>query len=221
MLALVEEVRGLEARAEARSESRREKVHARGQLTPRERIAVLLDPGSPFLELRNLHGYLVDEEDPEQALPGASSIGGIGFVAGTRVLLAASDSGIAAGAITTSGMRKTLRLQDIAYENRLPMINLTESGGADLPFQSEIFVRGGHGFRLPMINLTESAGANLLQYRVEMWSDGGRTFANMARHSAAGLPVITVLHGSGTAGGAYVPAMSDENNTISPFQRLT
>ncbi len=180
MLELVEKVRGLEQRAEDASESRRGRFEARGQLTPRQRVAHLLDPGAPFLELGNLRGYLVDDDNPETSLPGGSSIVGIGFVAGTRVMVAAADSGINAGAVTNAGLQKTLRAQDIALENRLPMINLSES-----------------------------AGANLLQYRVEMWSEGGRSFANMARNSAAGLPVITVLHGSGTAGGAYVPGMSD------------
>ena len=180
MLALVDELRALEQRAEDASESRRPRFEKRGQLTPRQRVAHLLDPGSPFLELGNLRGHLVDDEDPETSLPGGSSIVGIGFVSGTRVMVAAADSGINAGAVTTAGMEKTLRAQDIALENRLPVINLSES-----------------------------AGANLLAYRVEMWSEGGRSFANMAKLSAAGIPVITVLHGSGTAGGAYVPGMSD------------
>lgn len=180
MLALVQQLRTAEGQAEAKSESKAAKFASRGQLLPRQRVALLLDPGAPFLELGNLAGYLVDDEDPAASIPGGSSIVGIGFVRGTRVMVAASDSGIGAGAITIPGLDKTLRAQDIALENRLPMINLSES-----------------------------AGANLLEYRVEFWSDGGRSFANMARHSAAGLPVITVLHGSGTAGGAYVPGLSD------------
>ncbi len=180
MLELVAHLRTAEGQAEAKSESKAEKFAKRGQLTPRQRVALLLDPGAPFLELGNLAGYLVDNEDPAQSIPGGASIVGIGYVRGTRVMVAASDAGIGAGAITIPGLDKTLRAQDIALENRLPMINLSES-----------------------------AGANLLEYKVEFWSDGGRSFANMARHSAAGLPVITVLHGSGTAGGAYVPGLSD------------
>ncbi len=180
MLAMVAELRELEQRAEDRSESKRARFERRGQLTPRQRVAHLLDPGAPWLELGNMRGYLVDDEDPETSLPGGSTICGIGFVAGVRVVVAASDAGIGAGAITNAGMRKTLRVQQVALENRLPLVNLTES-----------------------------AGANLLAYRVETWSEGGRSFANMARLSAAGIPVITVLHGSGTAGGAYVPGLSD------------
>ena len=87
MLALVDEVRALAQRAEDTSEARRERFAARGQLTPRQRVAYLLDPGAPFLELGNLRGYLVDDENPDTSLPGGSSIVGIGFVAGTRVLV--------------------------------------------------------------------------------------------------------------------------------------
>ncbi len=180
MLALVDRLRELQQRAVDASASRRPRFDKRGQLLPRERIARLLDPGAPFLELGNLAGYLVDSEDPEQSIPGAGGIAGIGFVHGTRVCVTASDSGINAGAITTPGLHKSLRVQQIALENRLPLIMLVES-----------------------------AGANLLEYRVEMWAEGGRSFANLARLSAAGIPVITVLHGSSTAGGAYMPGLSD------------
>ncbi len=180
MLALVEELHDLKQRAVDASERKRERFEQRGQLTPRDRLARLLDPGAPFLELGNLAGHLVDDENPETSVPGAGGIAGIGFVRGVRVMITASDSGINAGAITTSGLHKSLRIQDIAFRHRLPLVMLVES-----------------------------AGANLLEYRVELWADGGRSFANLARHSAAGLPVITVLHGSSTAGGAYMPGMSD------------
>ncbi len=180
MLALVDEMRALEARAEAASERSAGRFAARGQLTPRDRVDRLLDPGAPFLELGNLAGYLRDTDDPDTTVPGGSQIIGIGFVRGTRCMVVANDSGINAGAVTTAGGGKTLRAQELALENRLPLLMLVES-----------------------------AGANLLEYQVELWIAGGTFFANMARLSAAGVPVITVLHGSSTAGGAYMPGMSD------------
>jgi geranyl-CoA carboxylase beta subunit len=107
-------------------------------------------------------------------------VAGIGFIAGVRCMVVASDSGIEAGAIQPRGLEKILRVQDIALENRLPFVHLVES-----------------------------AGANLTKYKVEGFVHGGALFRNLARHSAAGLPVITVQHGSGTAGGAYMPGLSD------------
>lgn len=180
MLALVEDLRALEGRAAAESARSDARFERRGQLPPRERVARLLDPGAPFLELRNLAGHLVDEDDPQRSVPGGSQLVGIGFVRGARVMVAASDAGIGAGAMTRSGVQKVLRAQDIALEQRLPFVQLVES-----------------------------AGANLLRYEVELWAEGGRSFHNLARHSAAGLPVVTVLHGSSTAGGAYLPGLSD------------
>ncbi len=180
MLELVAELRALQERAVALSEKRRDRFVARGQLTPRERVARLLDPGAPFLELGTVAGYLLDNDDPEQTVPGGGQITGIGFVHGTRVVVVANDSGINAGALTVAGGGKILRAHDLALQNRLPLVMLVES-----------------------------AGANLLEYRVEQWANGGRFFANMAKLSAAGIPVITVLHGSSTAGGAYMPGLSD------------
>ena len=177
MLALVQQMRDLEGQAREKSEASAPKFHKRGQLLPRERIAHLLDPGAPVLELRNLAGY--DPDDPS-ALAGGSLIAVIGYVSGTRCVVAAHDSGIGAGAITAAGGTKLIRAEDIALENRIPIIFLNES-----------------------------AGGNLLTYRVEGWSSGGRMFANQAKLSAAGIPIITVLHGSGTAGGAYIPGLSD------------
>ena len=180
MLALVEKLRGLQRRAVATSDRKADRFAARGQLTPRQRVAHLLDPGAPFLELHTMAGYLVDTEDPDASVPGASQITGIGTVAGTRCMVVANDAGINAGALSRAGGGKILRAQAIALENRLPMVMLVES-----------------------------AGANLLEYKVEQWAEGGRFFANMARLSAAGVPIVTVLHGSSTAGGAYMPGMSD------------
>ena len=180
MVELVEELRAIEARAVEASERKAERFASRGQLTPRERVARLLDPGAPFLQLHNVAGWLMDNEDPEQSIAGAGQVTGIGFVAGTRVMVIANDSGINAGALTLAGGGKILRCQEIALAQRLPVVMLVES-----------------------------AGANLLEYKVEQWANGGRFFANMARLSAAGVPIITVLHGSSTAGGAYMPGMSD------------
>ncbi len=180
MQALIDKMRDLEARAEALSERRRARFEERGQLSPRERLATLLDPGMPFLELYNMASYLVDDTDPETSVPGASAIIGVGFVSGARCLVFVDDSGINAGAATAKTVEKALGGLDIAAKQKLPFIHLVES-----------------------------AGANLMAYTVELWAYGGGMFAGLARLSAAGIPVITVLHGPSTAGGAYQPGLSD------------
>ena len=180
MLALIDRQQGLEERARRASAAAGPRFHERGQLLPRERIALLLDPGAPFLELSTLSGYLMDQPDPEKSVPGSGVIAGIGFVSGVRCMISASDSGIDAGALQPMGLEKQLRVQEMALENRLPFIQLVES-----------------------------AGANMLRYRVEHFIHGGQIFRNLARLSAAGLPVITVTHGSSTAGGAYQTGLSD------------
>ncbi|MCG8695584.1 MAG: acyl-CoA carboxylase subunit beta, partial [Minwuiales bacterium] len=158
----------------------RDRFEKRGQILPRERVARLLDRGAPFLELSTLAGYRIDVDDPDKTVPGGSHIAGIGLVSGVRAMIVATDSGIDAGAIGAMGREKLMRAQEIALENKLPFIHLVES-----------------------------AGANLLKYRVEGFVAGGGIFYNLARLSAAGLPVVTVLHGSSTAGGAYMPGLSD------------
>ena len=180
MLALVEKLRSLETRAHDLSEHRRPRFEERGQLTPRERLWGLLDPGLPFLELYNMANYLVDDQDPDSTIPGASMICGIGFVSGVRCMVFVDDSGINAGAATTTSVSKALGVLRVAQEQRLPLIHLVES-----------------------------AGANLMQYTVELWANGGGMFHGLARLSAAGIPTIVVLHGPSTAGGAYQPGMSD------------
>jgi geranyl-CoA carboxylase beta subunit len=180
MTALNQRLQELVLRAANLSDKAAAKFEKRGQLLPRQRLARLLDPGSPFLELNNLAGYLVDGDDPETSVPGASIIAGIGFVAGTRCMVTADDSGINAGAMTTTSGKKMTRAMDIAREKKLPFIHLVES-----------------------------AGANLLEYQVEMWMAGGGIFARLARLSAAGVPTFVVLHGPSAAGGAYMPGMSD------------
>lgn len=179
MLELIETFRGLEAKVREHSASKAAKFSKRGQLLPRQRVERLLDRGAPFLELSTLAGYKMHDDDGKSGIAGGSNIIGIGFVQGRRCLVSASDSAIKGGAVSPMGLRKTLRAQDIALQNKLPMINLVESAGANLLYQSELFV------------------------------EGGRVFANMARLSAVGLPQITVVHGSSTAGGAYIPGLSD------------
>ena len=180
MLALLQRVRSAEARAVAASNKSHPRFESRGQLLPRERLALLLDPGAPWLELCTLAGYGMDTPDPDHTVPGGGVIGGIGWVAGTRCMVSASDSGIDAGAMQAMGLDKALRIQELALENKLPYVQLVES-----------------------------AGANLLKYRVEGFIKGGGLFRNLARMSARGLPVVTVTHGSSTAGGAYQTGLSD------------
>jgi geranyl-CoA carboxylase beta subunit len=180
MLELVAQLRSLEKRTIEKSEEAKPLFDKRGQLLPRERIARLLDAGAPWLELSSMAGFCLDNPDPEKTIPGGGMIAGIGYVAGARAMVVASDSGIDAGAIQHMGREKLLRAQGLALENKLPFVHLVES-----------------------------AGANLLKYRVEGFIHGGAIFYNLAKLSAAGLPVITVVHGSSTAGGAYMPGLSD------------
>jgi geranyl-CoA carboxylase beta subunit len=180
MLALIEQLRALESRAVAASAASKPAFDKRSALLPRERLARLLDPGAPFLELASLAGYCTDDADPASSIPGAAVLAGIGVVSGVRCMVVANDSGIGAGALSALGGRKVMRCQEIALENKLPFVQLVESGGA-----------------------------NLLTYKVERFIAGGGLFYNLARLSAAGLPVIAVVHGSSTAGGAYLPGLSD------------
>jgi geranyl-CoA carboxylase beta subunit len=152
---------------------------ARMQALP-DRVALLLDPGQPFLELATLAGYGLDGADPGRSLGGGGLIAGIGVVCGIRAMIVANAAGIAAGALQPGGLAKVLRCQEIALENRLPHVQLVES-----------------------------AGANLTDDRVEDFIHGGGLFRNLARLAAAGCPVVTVTHGSSTAGGAYQTGPSD------------
>lgn len=179
MLELIEEFRGLEQRVRDTSNSKKAKFEKRGQLLPRERLATILDDGSPWLELSTLAGLGMHDDDGKRDVFGGGCIIGIGEVAGTRCLINISDSAIKGGTVAPMGLRKSLRSQEIAARLKLPIINLVESGGANLNYQSEIFV------------------------------DGGRSFYNMARLSAQGIPQITIVHGNATAGGAYIPGLSD------------
>jgi geranyl-CoA carboxylase beta subunit len=180
MTELLARLNAVTSRTSAASAKSKERFAARGQLLPRERVALLLDPGAPYLELSALAGYCLDTPDPAKSIPGGGFIAGIGFVSGVRCMVTASDSGIEAGSLQPMGLDKRLRSQEIALENKLPSVQLVES-----------------------------AGANLMRYRVEDFIRGGTTFRNLARLSAAGLPVVTVTHGSSTAGGAYQTGLSD------------
>ena len=178
MLARIKEFRDLEAKSQAEEESKREKYHKRGQILPRERVNLMLDRGSPFLELQTLCGYQ-QHDDKDGSLAGGNTIIGIGYVSGVRCMVTASNSAIKGGTMTPWGVQKTLRIQEIALDQKLPVISMIESGGANLLYQAEVFI------------------------------PGGKTFANQCRMSAAGIPQITVVHGSSTAGGAYMPGLSD------------
>ncbi len=179
MQGLLDEVQRLERIVIAESESKRARFEERGQLLPRERVSRLLDRGSSFLELSRLAGLNMHDDDGKKSVMGGGSIVGIGTVAGRRCVITANDSAVKGGTTAPMGLRKALRAQAIAMENKLPLIYLIESGGANLMYQAEIFV------------------------------EGGRTFANQARMSAAGLPQVAVVHGSSTAGGAYHAGLSD------------
>ena len=147
--------------------------HDRGKMTARERIEMLLDADSPFLELSPLAAYGTDYQ------VGASVVTGIGAVEGVECMLVANDPTVKGGTSNPWTLKKMLRANQIAFENRLPLISLVESGGADLPTQKEIFIPGGQGFR------------------------------DLTRLSAAGIPTIALVFGNSTAGGAYIPGMSD------------
>lgn len=178
MLASIAQLRQLEHTLLAKAQEAKPKFDKRGQLLPRERLNLLLDPGAPFLELASLAGYKL-HDDKDGSAAGGGLIAGIGYVSGVRMLVVANNSAIKGGTISPSGLKKSLRLQQIAMENKLPVVTLAESGGANLNYAAEIFV------------------------------EGARSFANQARMSAMGLPQITVVHGSATAGGAYQPGLSD------------
>ena len=174
MLAKLAEVDAEHAKAVAGGGQKYVQRHRdRGKLLPRERIELLLDQDSPFLELCPLAGW------GSEFTVGASVVIGIGVVEGVECVVSASDPTVRGGSSNPWTMRKSLRAHDIALQNRLPMIGMVESGGADLPTQKEIFI------------------------------PGGRIFRDLTRLSAAGIPTIALVFGNSTAGGAYLPGMSD------------
>ena len=157
----------------------RDRHVARGKMLPRDRVQGLLDPGSPFLEVGLFAAYGLYEGE----IPAAGAIAGVGQVAGRHVMVLANDATVKGGTYFPLTVKKHLRAQEIARENRLPCVYLVDSGGANLPNQDEVFPDRDHF---------------------------GRIFYNQAQMSAEGIPQIAVVMGSCTAGGAYVPAMSDE-----------
>jgi len=174
MLARLAEVDAEHAKAVAGGGEKAVARHrARGKLLARERIELLLDQDSPFLELSALAAWGSD------FTVGASLVTGIGVVEGTECVVVASDPTVKGGATNPWTLQKTFRALDIARQNRLPLINLVESGGADLPTQKEIFI------------------------------PGGRVFRDLTRLSAAGIPTVAIVFGNSTAGGAYLPGLSD------------
>lgn len=183
-LALLNDVRALEKKVVENSARATDRMRKRGQLLPRERVSLLLDRNTEFLELSTLCGIGMHDDDGADKVLGAGVIAGIGEISGRRVMVMANDAGIAGGAMHPMGIQKIVRAQEIALKNRLPYIQLVESAGANLALQAELFV------------------------------EGGKQFANLARLSAAGIPVIAVVHGSSTAGGAYQPGMSDYVITV-------
>jgi acetyl-CoA carboxylase carboxyltransferase component len=174
MLSRLTEIDAEHARAIAGGGPRYVERHrGRGKLLARERIELLLDPDTPFLELSPLAAW-------GSAYPvGASIVTGIGVIEGTECVITASDPTVRGGASNPWTLKKALRANEIAFANRLPLVNLVESGGADLPSQKEIFIPGGALFR------------------------------DLTRLSAAGIPTVAVVFGNSTAGGAYIPGMSD------------
>ncbi len=165
--------------AQGGGEAARARHVARGKLLPRERVQMLLDPGTPFLELSQLAALGIYDNEA----PCAGVITGIGRVAGIECVIVCNDATVKGGSYFPLTVKKHLRAQEIARENHLPCIYLVDSGGANLPTQDEVFPDRDHF---------------------------GRIFYNQATMSAMGIPQIAVVMGSCTAGGAYVPAMSDE-----------
>ncbi|WP_338241778.1 carboxyl transferase domain-containing protein [Aurantiacibacter hainanensis] len=179
--ALAQELRDKVAEAAlGGSEKHRERHVSRGKLLPRERVERLLDPGSPFLEIGQLAANGMYGGD----VNGASMIAGIGRVSGRQVMIACNDPTVKGGSYYPMTVKKHLRAQEIAQQNRLPCVYLVDSGGANLPYQAEVFPDREHF---------------------------GRIFYNQAQMSSMGIPQIACVMGSCTAGGAYVPAMSDES----------
>ena len=186
MQVLVNDLRAkVEKIAQGGGEAARKRHTGRGKLLPRDRVQMLLDPGTPFMELSQMAAWgMYKEASGEDAAPAAGLITGIGRVAGQECVIVCNDATVKGGTYYPVTVKKHLRAQEIAAQNNLPCIYLVDSGGANLPNQDDVFPDRDHF---------------------------GRIFYNQANLSAAGIPQIAVVMGSCTAGGAYVPAMSDES----------
>ena len=178
MEAGVQEYRAVEQGVVDRANAKAPRYIERGLLPPRERLSRLLDPGTPFLELSTLCGYMQDQ-DTDGSFAGGSVIAGIGYVEGTRVGVMVDDYLTKGGIMTTFGGRKRTRMHLLCLKEKLPLVTLAQSGGGNLTTAGDVF------------------------------GTSGELFANQCRLSAAGVPQITVVHGSATAGGAYQPGLSD------------
>jgi len=185
MRALVDDLNAKLAKiAEGGGEAARAKHLGRGKLLPRERVEMLLDPDTPFLEIAPLAALgMYPEKDGSDSAPAAGMIAGIGRVGGVECVIVCNDATVKGGTYYPLTVKKHLRAQEIAQQNRLPCVYLVDSGGANLPNQDDVFPDRDHF---------------------------GRIFYNQANLSAQGIPQVAVVMGSCTAGGAYVPAMSDE-----------
>jgi 3-methylcrotonyl-CoA carboxylase beta subunit len=173
---LVETLAERQAKVRAGGSERAVKRHLEAvKLLPRERVELLLDPGTPFLELSVLAAWDMYNDES----PGAGSVNGIGVVSGVECMIGANEATVKGGTVYPISLKKSLRAQQIATENRLPCIYLVESGGANLPHQADLFVEGGRGF------------------------------ANQSKMSGMGIPQISLVFGNSTAGGAYIPGLSD------------
>jgi geranyl-CoA carboxylase beta subunit len=185
MLALLGQLRRLEQTTRDVSARAGPRFTKLGKLLPRQRLERVLDPGAPLVELSTLAGFCQDEIDgvatsAETSVAGGGLLCVIGYVSGVRCMVVVDDAGIEAGAMQAGGVEKFQRAQAIALENKLPFVHLVESAGANLP-----------------------------RYRVQQFIHGGKNFYNLARLSAAGIPVLSVVHGASTAGGAYMTGLAD------------
>lgn len=178
MTAAVDEFRGIERRVIEAAQAKAPRYIKKGLIPPRERLSLLLDAGSPFLELSTLCGYM-QEEDTDGSGAGGSCIAGIGYITGVRCMISVDDYLTKGGSITPLGGKKRGRIMQLALQNKLPHVILAQSGGGNLKLIGDFFGESGAGF------------------------------AQQCRLSAAGIPQITVVHGSATAGGAYQPTLSD------------
>ncbi|MEY8203585.1 MAG: carboxyl transferase domain-containing protein [Bermanella sp.] len=178
MSAALEEIRGIEQRVIDAAKTKAPRYVERGFLPPRERLALLLDAGAPFLELSTLCGYM-QENDTDGSAAGSTSISGIGYVEGVRCMVMVDDYLTKGGSMSQMGMAKRRRMIQLALENKLPLLVLAQSGGGNLKLLGDFF------------------------------GPSGASFALQSKMSASGIPQITVVHGSATAGGAYQPALSD------------
>jgi len=178
MTAAVDEFRNIERRVIETAQAKAPRYLKKGFISPRERLSLLLDAGSPFLELSTLCGYM-QEEDTDGSGAGGSCIAGIGYINGVRCIVSVDDFLTKGGSITPLGGKKRNRMITLALKNKLPMVTLAQSGGGNLKLIGDFFGESAEGF------------------------------AQQCRLSAAGIPQITVVHGSATAGGAYQPTLSD------------